>query len=187
MNTFLVNTEFINKKIREKGVALSKWEQTGNISPQTIKKMTENRNDRFRFESIRKVAELLKTSVSHLIKANEEDRNKELDLQKLETAMELRKINKKNLGIMSCTDTASVSAYFNGKKKPSVEIAYLYAVALGVEPRQILKDKEQKNMEVQQTELFLEEEKPNINEKVIRIIDCLVESLVSLRDELNED
>lgn len=188
MRTFLVNSEFIKRKVSESGQSLSKmviFDSKDNLSPSTFRDMMKNGEMRFSFKTICKAANVINSSVARVIKADERDRHKELDVQKLAKIMKAKNVNKADLGNRSHTDKASVSKYLLGKKKASVEIAYCYACALGIDPEWILKDKIEK---VEQTELFettyIDSNKIAFNKKAIRIIDTLIEMLSDLRDDL---
>jgi len=183
--TFLVNSDFIRRKVQADGRAIGKIIQDSgmNISVQTFKSMMDSEN-RFLFKTIWRASAILKTSVANLIKADECDRNKELDAYKLEKILNARGIKNKELAEMSHTDSSSVSAYLLGKKNPSVELVYCYACALDIEPEQILKNAKEDNL---QSALFAEEPiNAGINKNAIRIIDALIEMLSDLRDDLNE-
>lgn len=185
--TFLVNADFIGRKIQADGRKISRIiEDSGEtLSQQTLKSMVFETDGRFTFTTICKVSKILKTSVANLIRADEHDRNKELDAVKLQSILDARRIKNKELAKMSHTDASSVSAYLLGKKTPSVELVYCLASGLDIEPGQLLKKKSTQEL---QATLFEDETTTNteITKKALRIVDTLIEMLSDLREDLQK-
>ena len=179
-NSFLVNYNLIDTKIAEDGRSVAKICDTvtsaERMAPATLESMRNNKQSRFYYKTIVKAALLLNVSPSRLIRLEEQDENKQIDLNALAVIMKNRGIKNEDLGKISFTDTSSISKYFNGKAIPSPKLAYCYAAVLGIDPSKILKDKEESAPD--QPTLFCDEGcSDNNNDEIMKAAVHIAEAL----------